>query len=140
MSIARYIQFAHPQRPTPFEYIIAASFLFSSAGTFNAILFTFTRPNLVPGKSKDDREEEALRRLKLENSMKPSSELILEGQILFYYLDFYMREGDGRWRFTEIDFACLCVRERGGISDSGSGTLTPKKRKGKRRVRVGVEQ
>ncbi|KZT36061.1 hypothetical protein SISSUDRAFT_95663 [Sistotremastrum suecicum HHB10207 ss-3] len=103
MSIARYIQFAHPQRPPPFEYIIAASFLFSSAGTFNAILFTFTRPNLIPGKSKDDREEEALRRLKLEKLEK---------------LDEALKRTDTRG----TDFICtICAKEPSlAYMDTGS--------------------
>ncbi|KZS91207.1 hypothetical protein SISNIDRAFT_551043 [Sistotremastrum niveocremeum HHB9708] len=48
ISITRFIQFARPTHPPPFAVTAFASIMFSSSGTLNVLLFSITRPALIP--------------------------------------------------------------------------------------------
>ncbi|KZT32415.1 hypothetical protein SISSUDRAFT_1133172 [Sistotremastrum suecicum HHB10207 ss-3] len=53
-SVARFIQFARPNNPPPFPVSAFASVAFASSGIFNVLLFSITRPALIPRRSRQD--------------------------------------------------------------------------------------
>ncbi|KZT36060.1 hypothetical protein SISSUDRAFT_1130654 [Sistotremastrum suecicum HHB10207 ss-3] len=48
LSISRFMEFANPNNPPPFIFTAFSACLFYSSGIFNALLFSLTRPALIP--------------------------------------------------------------------------------------------
>ncbi|KZS86784.1 hypothetical protein SISNIDRAFT_420513 [Sistotremastrum niveocremeum HHB9708] len=48
LSISRFMEFARPNNPPPFIFTAFSACLFYSSGIFNALLFSLTRPALIP--------------------------------------------------------------------------------------------
>lgn len=53
MSINRVWQLARPNNPPPYAFTATTLILFTLSGLFNVVLFTFTRPTLIPHADSD---------------------------------------------------------------------------------------
>ncbi|KZS91687.1 hypothetical protein SISNIDRAFT_467616 [Sistotremastrum niveocremeum HHB9708] len=53
MSINRAWQLGFPNHPPPYPFTATALILFTLSGLFNVVLFTFTRPTLIPNAGSD---------------------------------------------------------------------------------------